>query len=104
VAILAVLFNLIDNLTTFACLRKPIAGFQVVELNPIADWMFKAMGLGPGLVFEFAISIAAIAFITKTDVLGLRVKLAVLGFICLLAAGAGINNLIVMSKIGFFGV
>ena len=101
---LALFFNLLDNLTTYLCLRETIPGYQIVELNPIADWIFKAIGLGPGLIFEYAITLVAVAFLAKTSVLSLRVKLIVLGLLALLAASAGVNNLIVMSKIGLLGV
>ena len=75
---LVVLFNLADNATTFLCLRAPVPGFEVIEANPAAAWLFGAVGLREGLILEMAITTVAIAFLVATDRITPRVKLALL--------------------------
>ena len=52
--VLVLLLNTLDNTTTFLCLRSPVPGFEVIEANPLARWLFDAVGLTEGLVFEMA--------------------------------------------------
>jgi hypothetical protein len=97
---LVVLFNLADNTTTFLCLRQPVAGFEVVEANPIARWLFDSVGLIEGLMLEMAITTAAIAFLVFTSRISRRTKLLLLGLLALLPAWASLNNLIVLRTVG----
>ena len=97
---LVVLFNLADNTTTFLCLRQPVAGFEVVEANPIARWLFDSVGLIEGLVLEMAITTAAIAFLVFTSRISRRTKLLLLALLALLPAWASLNNLIVLRTVG----
>jgi len=98
---LVVLFNLTDNTTTFLCLRQPVAGFEVVEANPIARWLFDSIGLIEGLALEMAITTAAIAFLVYTQRVPGRVKLLLLAVLALLPAWASLNNLVVLRTLGW---
>lgn len=97
---LVVLFNLTDNTTTFLCLRQPVEGFEVVEANPIARWLFDSVGLMEGLVLEMVITTAAIAFLVFTTRLPRRAKLLLLALLALLPAWASLNNLLVLRAVG----
>lgn len=96
---LAVLLNLADNATTFLCLRAPVPGFEVTEANPVAAWLFAAIGLEEGLVLEMVISALAIAFLVATKRVPPRIKLALLVVLSLLPGWAALNNLEVIQAI-----
>ena len=102
---LVLLFNVLDNLTTFLCLRAPVTGYEVVEANPVARYLFDSVGLVEGLVFEMAITTAAIAFLVWTDRIPRRFKLSLLTVLAVLPAWAVVNNLLVMRaiSIGWLG-
>jgi len=99
-ASLAIVLNLLDNLTTYLCLNQPIPGFEVFEANPLAAWGFSAMGLQEGLLLESLVSTAAVLFLVVTRHVPLRGKLAVLGIMAALPAWAVANTLQVMREIG----
>lgn len=90
--ILVVLLNLADNVTTFLCLRAPVAGFELSEANPAANWLFGAMGLRTGLIFEMVVTTVAVAFLVVTDHVPPRIKLALLIVLAALPAWAALNN------------
>jgi hypothetical protein len=94
--ILVVLLNLADNTTTFLCLRAPVPGFEVMEANPAASWLFNAIGLLPGLALEMIVTTIAIAFLVATNRVPPRAKLALLLVLAALPAWAAINNLLVI--------
>jgi hypothetical protein len=93
---LVVLLNLADNATTFLCLRAPVPGYEVIEANPVAAWLFAAIGLEQGLVLEMLITTAAIAFLVATTRVPPRIKLALLVVLAALPAWAAVNNLLVI--------
>ncbi len=95
---LAVLFNLLDNLTTYLCLRDPVEGLY--EANPIARWIFDQIGLVEGLAAETVVTTLAILFIVVTNRTSYKVRMVCLALIALLAAYAATNNLFVMQDIG----
>jgi hypothetical protein len=95
-----VVFNLLDNATTFLCLRSPVEGFEVIEANPFARFVFDAVGLLPGLAFETLITTATVAFLVFTPRLSPPLRYAVLAILTLLPAWASVNNLLVMRAIG----
>ncbi len=97
---LVVLLNLADNATTFLCLRAPVQGYEVVEANPAAAWLFDAIGLMPGLVLEMAVTTAAIAFLVATSRIPPRVKLVLLVILAALPAWAAVNNWLVIRATG----
>ena len=93
---LVVLFNLADNATTFLCLRAPVPGFEVIEANPAAAWLFSAIGLREGLLLEMAVTTLAIAFLVATERITPRIKLALLVLLAALPAWAAVNNWLVI--------
>ena len=93
---LVVLLNLADNATTFLCLRAPVPGYEVIEANPAAAWLFNAIGLGQGLALEMAVTTVAIAFLVATTRVPPRIKLALLVVLAALPAWAALNNLAVI--------
>ena len=90
--ILVVLLNVADNVTTFLCLRAPVEGFELSEANPAASWLFGAMGLRSGLIFEMVVTTIAVGFLVVTEHVPPRVKLALLFVLAALPAWAAINN------------
>ncbi len=97
---LVILFNLLDNTTTFVCLSATVPGFQVIEANPFARWLFDAIGLLEGLLVETVITCAAVGFLVFTRRFPPRVKLSLLLVLVVLPAWAVVNNLSVMKSIG----
>jgi hypothetical protein len=95
-----VVFNLLDNATTFLCLRAPVAGFDVVEANPFARVLFDGLGLVPGLLFETAVTTTTVAFLVFYTRLSAPVRLGLLAVLALLPAFASVNNLLVMRAVG----
>jgi hypothetical protein len=93
---LVVLLDFADNTTTFLCLRAPVPGFEVVEANPAAAWLFASIGLLPGLALEMAVTTLAIAFLVTTTRIPARPKLALLVVLAALPAWAAVNNLFVI--------
>lgn len=95
-----------DHWTTYLCLRMPVEGWEVIEANPIADWLFGLLGLVPGLVLDSAITLAAVGFLLATRRFGLGLKAGLLAFIACTTGYAVINNLTAMRDLGLspFGV
>ena len=93
---LVVLFNLADNATTFLCLRRPVPGFEVIEANPLARWLFESVGLVEGLVFEMLVTMAAVGFLIWTTRISHRTKLFILAVLVALPAWAASNNYLVI--------
>jgi hypothetical protein len=98
--LLVLLFNLTDNTTTFLCLRAPVNGFDVIEANPFARWLFDAVGLAQGLMIETVLTTAAVGFLVFSPRISPRVRMAVLVVLTVLPAWATLNNLQVMRAIG----
>ncbi len=65
-AVLTLILSAADHWTTYLCLRQPVLGWQVTEANPIADWLFGAIGLVPGLLVDSLVTVAAVAFLLTT--------------------------------------
>ena len=63
---LTALFTAADHWTTYLCLRAPVPGWQVIEANPIADWLFTAVGLVPGILIDSVLTVGAITFLLLT--------------------------------------
>lgn len=89
-----------DHWTTYLCLRAPVDGWHVTEANPLASWVFANLGLGPGLVFDSAVTVCALVFLVKTGLLPRVVKLGFLGFVTLWTGWAVGNNLSGLHAIG----
>lgn len=97
--ILVLLFNVADNATTFLCLRQPVPGYEVFEANPVARWLFDAIGLTEGLALEMAITTGAVAFLIWTGRISHPARLLLLGILTVLPAWASANNLMVMQAV-----
>lgn len=95
-----VAFNLLDNATTFLCLRAPVAGYDVVEANPFARALFDSLGLVPGLLLETVLTTATVAILVWSGRISLRLRFALLMVLALLPAWASVNNLLVMRAVG----
>jgi hypothetical protein len=89
-----------DHWTTYQCLRVPVQGWQVIEANPLAAWLFGTAGLVPGLAIDTAVTLFAIAFLVFTHRFGRSVKLGLLLFIASTTAYAVLNNVAAMRDLG----
>ena len=96
---LVLVFNCLDNATTFLCLREPVAGFEVFEANPVARVLFDSVGLLEGLLLEMGVTSVAVGFLVFSNRLPQRVKLALLGVLVVLPAWASLNNLLVIRAV-----
>ena len=97
---LVVLFNCLDNATTFLCLRAPIPGYEIFEANPLARVLFDSIGLVEGLMIEMTVTLAAVAFLVFTRRLPRGLKLPLLSVLVVLPAWAAVNNLLVIRAVG----
>ncbi len=97
---LVLVFNSLDNATTYMCLHQTVPGFDVIEANPLARWLFDAVGLVEGLVFESMVTLSAVAFLVMTRMIPTRVRNVLLVVLAVLPAWAVVNNLKVMAAIG----
>jgi hypothetical protein len=89
-----------DHWTTYLCLREPVAGWAVREANPIAEVLFQATGLVPGLLIDSVATLVALTFIYRTQQFTPRVKAGVLGLLALTTSYAVVNNLIALTHLG----
>lgn len=97
---LAIFANFFDSWTTHRCLYKPFEGYIVVEANPFAQFIFNAIGLGPGLLLDLAITIGLILLVTQTRIFSDWAKVLLLLLLGLPPAYAAWNNYQVMQMIG----
>jgi hypothetical protein len=99
-ALLTLVLSAADHWTTYLCLRSPLDGWEITEANPLAEWLFEAAGLVPGLWIDSAVTIMAVAFLLSTRQFSESTKI---GFFSMIAAWTGIavvNNLKAISTIG----
>jgi hypothetical protein len=99
-ALLTLVLSAADHWTTYLCLRSPLDGWEITEANPLAEWLFEAAGLVPGLWIDSAVTIMAVAFLLSTRRFSENAKI---GFFSMIAAWTGIavvNNLKAISTIG----
>jgi hypothetical protein len=89
-----------DHWTTYQCLRAPIVGWNVIEANPLADWLFTWVGLVAGLAIDSAITLVAVGFLLTTTRFADGLKLSLLGFISATTAYAVLNNVQAMANLG----
>jgi hypothetical protein len=102
-AALALLFALLDHLTTWLCLRAPIPGWDVREANPLAAWLFGRIGLVEGLWLDSVVTLAAVLFVSRTARVSRAVKLGLLGLLITTSAFAVVNNFDVIQRLGLVG-
>ena len=99
-ALLALLFALADHWTTYLCLRSPVAGWQVLEANPLAAWAFERFGLIEGLVLDSVITLVALILVVRTPLVARPWKLVALGVLINTSAFAVGNNLGAIQRMG----
>jgi hypothetical protein len=99
-AALVFLLTALDHWTTWLCLRAEVGGWSVIEANPLADWLFASVGLTEGLMTDSAITVAAVLFVLRTDLLPRHAKAAALGLLCFTTALAVVNNLAAIRALG----
>ncbi len=99
-AALTLALSAADHWTTWICLRRPVQGWEVVEANPISDWLFQTIGLVPGLLLDSAITVVAIGFVIATPRMPDTVKVICLTFICSWTAYAVVNNVGAIEALG----
>jgi hypothetical protein len=89
-----------DHWTTYLCLRGPVQGWRVSELNPLADWLFTSFGLVPGLLIDSTVTLAAVAFLTTTALFPRSAKSVCFGVLVVSTAWAVLNNLRAIEVLG----
>ncbi len=99
-ALIAVLVSAADHWTTYLCLRQPVAGWQVAEVNPLADWLFSAAGLVPGLMIDSAITLCGVGFLLLTPAVPRLAKGMFFGFVIAWTSVAVVNNLQAIEALG----
>jgi hypothetical protein len=99
-AALALLFALLDHVTTWLCLRAPIPGWDVREANPLAAWLFGQLGLVEGLALDTFLTLFAVVFVAQARRVPRAARLALLGMLIVTSAYAAANNLDVIQQIG----
>ena len=98
--ILILLLTGADHLTTWLCLRDPVAGWIVTEANPVADWLFARLGLVQGLLVDSLITVAALVYLATTTFFTPRLRTAMLSFVALITSYAVVNNLFAIAELG----
>ena len=91
-AVLTLLVSAADHWTTYLCLRAPVDGWQVTEANPLADWLFQAVGLVPALLFDSALTVCALGFLLMTPLIPVTIKSGFLTAVLLWTGVAVANN------------
>jgi hypothetical protein len=99
-AFLTLLLSAADHWTTYLCLRAPLNGWEVSEANPIAEWLFEAVGLVPGLLVDSAATLCAVGFLVTTRRISGTMKFGFFGLIAVWTGLAVVNNLNAISTIG----
>jgi hypothetical protein len=97
---IALLFSLADHWTTYLCLRSDVAGWEVTEANPLADWLFTRFGLAPGLIIDTVITALVLLVLIRTPRIAHPLKV---GALCVLIATTGwavVNNLVAVRLLG----
>jgi len=97
---MTVLLTAADHWTTYLCLRAPVAGWEVTEANPLAEWLFGSLGLVEGLMVDSAVSALAIAFLITTSLVPKLAKRVFFAFVVLWTGVAVLNNLQALSALG----
>lgn len=99
-ALATLLISAADHWTTYLCLRQPVAGWQVTEANPIAVWLFDAVGLVPGLMVDSAVTLAAVIFLVVTRTVPQLAKGLFFALVIAWTAIAVVNNLRAVEALG----
>jgi len=99
-AIATLALSAADHWTTYVCLRQPVAGWQVTEANPLAEWMFETLGLVPGLLVDSLLTVAAVAFLLTTHRVPTPLKKVLFVLVVTVTGYAVINNYRAIDALG----
>ena len=99
-AVSTLLLSAADHWTTYLCLRRPVLGWEVSEVNPISAWLFETVGLVPGLLIDTAVTLGAVSFLVVSRRFSQPVKIAFFVAIGGWTAFAVANNLGVIRVLG----
>jgi len=99
-AILTILLSAADHWTTYLCLREPVAGWQVAEANPLAQWLFDSFGLIPGLLIDSGVTLVAVAFLLSTSQIPKLTKGLFFGVVIAGTSVAVYNNWLAIQALG----
>lgn len=99
-AILTLVLSAADHWTTYLCLRSPVAGWQVTEANPIAEWLFTELGLVEGLLLDSAVTVLAVGFLLTTSRIHDGIKWGFFSFVVASTGYAVFNNVQAISSLG----
>jgi len=94
------LLSTADHWTTYLCLRQPVEGFQVIESNPLARWLFHRVGLGLGLAVDGLVTLIAVGLLVQTQRVPMALKVCFLGGVCAWTAAAVVNNYQILKSLG----
>lgn len=97
---LTVLLSAADHWTTYLCLRHPVSGWSVSELNPLADWLFTTFGLVPGLLIDSSITLVAVVFLFSTALFPRTAKSVCFAVLVVSTGWAVLNNLLAIEALG----
>ena len=92
-ALLTLLLSAADHWTTYLCLRRSDAVWEVTEANPLAAWLFERIGLVEGLALDSAVTVLGVAFLLATPWVPRPLKI---GFLAAVVSATGVavsNNL-----------
>ena len=99
-ASLALLVSLADHWTTYLCLRAKVAGWEVTEANPLAEWLFQQFGLAGGLWIDTLVTAVVLVILVRTPRIARATKLAALAVLIATTAYAVANNLDAVQTLG----
>lgn len=100
VAVAVVTLTALDHWTTYLCLAEPVAGWQALERNPVAGWLFARLGLLPGLALDSGVTVSAVAAVARTDLLPRGAGLACLLLLAAITGFAFANNCGALATLG----
>lgn len=100
IGLMAIMANVVDNITTYVALTAETPGYEVWEANPVAQAGFDLVGLAPFLAAEFFLVTGVLLWVIYSKRLSDWAKLAIL-FACLVSgAVAAANNLSALVEMG----
>ncbi len=99
-ALVALLLALADHWTTYLCLSAPVPGWQVIEANPLAAWVFEQFGLVEGLLLDSLITGVALVVVVRTPLVAQYWKRAALWLLIATSSYAVANNLEAVRRLG----
>jgi hypothetical protein len=99
-AIVTLALSAADHWTTYVCLRRPVSGWQVIEANPISEWLFQTVGLVPGLLVDSVVTVSAVAFLLVTRRMPDLAKKTFFGLVICSTGYAVINNYRAIEALG----